>query len=334
MTLTDSLKNLLDFNVNWADLVFSCLSVSFAYNVAAFTSLWVISLLFNLADVVDFYWGLGFFSLALLYSDAARAVGGLEWANFWVRPTSESLLLGMLAVWSLRLSTHIIVRSMNREFKEDERYAQQRARYGSNFWWVSFFTIFMPAAIVQWLVSVTLMFSILATYARTLALKTTYTLTPFDVLGFGVWLCGFVLEAVADWQLMAFKSKPENKDKVCTSGVWSWTRHPNHFGDALVWVGYFLTSLNMLMIPDKPIAISAFILSLASPATMIWMLKTWTGAKKLEDTVMSKREGYAEYIKTTPGFVPHVGGTHEHHAPLKQPEPAQRATARTVTPSE
>jgi len=331
MDWTYSLKQWLDFDVNWADIVFNCLSASLAYNIAIFTTLWGLSLIFNLADVVDFYWGLGFFSLALLYLDAARTLGGIEWADFWARPNSESLLLAMLAVWGLRLSTHIIVRSMRKEFKEDERYAQQRAYYGANFWWASFFTVFMPAAIVQWVVSATLMFSILATYTRTILLRTTYTLTPFDILGFGVWFCGFILEAVADWQLMNFKSKPENKGRVFSSGVWSWTRHPNHLGDSLVWIGYFITSLNMLLIPDKQVAMSAFLLSLASPATMIWMLRTWTGAKKVEDSIMKSRPGYAEYMQSTPGFVPHI--SREHKAPIKQPEPTLRAT-RMVAPSE
>jgi len=304
--------------------------------VAAFSALWGLSLPLNLVDIVDMYWGLGFFSLALLYSDAARAMGGIEWANFWARPASESLLLGMLAVWSLRLSVHIVVRSMNKGFQEDERYAQQRRKHGAKFWWISFFTVFMPAAIVQWVVSATLLFSILSIYSRTMVLRTSNTLTLFDVVGFGVWFCGFLLETVADWQLMTFKAKPENKNKVCTSGVWSWTRHPNHFGDALVWAGYFITSLNMLLIPDKSVAISAFILSLASPATMIWMLKDWTGAKQLEDSIMSNRPGYSEYVKNTPAFVPHFGQkAREHKAPEhKQPPEAASSQRRLVTPSD
>jgi len=335
MAWQEFITHVFDFNVDWSSIIFSSLTLSLAYCITAFSVLWVISLFFNLVDVVDMYWGLGFFTIALLYSDAAQTIGGMVWPNFWARPSSESLLLGMLAVWGLRLSTHIIIRSMNREFREDTRYAEQRAKYGASFWWVSFFTIFLPHALLQWVVSFCLMFSILATYARTTALRTTETLTGFDILGFAVWLCGFVLEAVADWQLLNFQRNPANRGKVCTSKLWSLTRHPNHFGDLLVWLGYFITSLNMLLIPDKSVAFSAFIVSLCSPLAMYWMLDSWKGAKKLESAIMNRRAGYADYKKTTPEFMPKMAGP-EHTAKTEikgggEPIPVH---TRTVTPSE
>jgi steroid 5-alpha reductase family enzyme len=313
--------------------------ISLAYCLTAFSVLWVISLFFNLVDVIDMYWGLGFFTLAILYSDAAQTVGGLIWPNFWARPTSESLLLGMLAVWGLRLSTHIILRSMNKEFREDPRYTEQRAKYGTSFWWVSFFNIFLPHALLQWVGSFCLMFSILATYARTTALRTTDTLTGFDILGFGVWLFGFVVQSIADWQLLSFQRNAANKGRVCTSGLWSLSRHPNHFGDLLVWLGYFITSLNMLLIPDKSVAFSAFVVSIASPLAMYWMLDTWKGAKKIESVVLNKRPGYAEYRKCTPEFMPKMPQHEIRHiterteAVVKGPEPIPVQT-RTVTPAD
>ena len=59
-------------------------------------------------------------------------------------------------------------------------------------------------------------------------------------MGFGLFLFGFLFEMIADWQLVRFKSKPENQGKVLDTGLWKYTRHPNHFGDAVAWWGLFL----------------------------------------------------------------------------------------------
>ena len=65
-----------------------------------------------------------------------------------------------------------------------------------------------------------------------------------DYLGAALWSYGFFFEAVGDLQLAMFKSKPENKGKLLDTGVWRFTRHPNYFGDAAQWWGYFLIALS------------------------------------------------------------------------------------------
>ena len=59
-----------------------------------------------------------------------------------------------------------------------------------------------------------------------------------DALGFGIFAAGISIEAVADWQKDAFRSRPENKGRFITEGLWSWSRHPNYFGECLLWYVY------------------------------------------------------------------------------------------------
>ncbi len=101
-----------------------------------------------------------------------------------------------------------------------------------------------------------------------------------DLLGTAFWLVGFFFEAVGDAQLAQFKANPANRGKVLESGVWRYTRHPNYFGDATQWWGYFL------------IAVSAGGWWTAfSPVLMTLFLLRVSGVALLEKT-LGDRPGY------------------------------------------
>jgi steroid 5-alpha reductase family enzyme len=335
MVMTDFSQIFKDFAIgwiggdqSWSIMVPTCLILSFWFCCAAFGGLWAISVLLNFPDIVDFYWGIGFTCLALLYSNIAQQFGGFTWDNFLTRPPSETLLLGMLAVWGIRLTGHLLNRAMKRGWQEDFRYAEKRIKHGSSFWWKSLITIFAPAALVQWAASWCLMFSILSTYAISNALRTNWAWSGFDVAGFCVWFTGFLIETIADWQLSRFKEVDANRDKVFNRGLWSFSRHPNHFGESLMWFGYFITSLNMLLIPDNRLGTAALLMSLASPIIMTWSMKTWTGSKKVEERLVKRRPGYTEYMKNTSHFIPTIPA----RTTLYKEHIATPAAA-TVTPS-
>jgi steroid 5-alpha reductase family enzyme len=96
-------------------------------------------------------------------------------------------------------------------------------------------------------------------------------LTVIDFLGICVWCIGFIFEAVGDYQLRAFKKRPENKGKIMTTGLWKYTRHPNYFGEVIVWWGIFLLALsvkNGWMAVVSPLLISFLILRV-SGVTML-----------------------------------------------------------------
>jgi steroid 5-alpha reductase family enzyme len=69
---------------------------------------------------------------------------------------------------------------------------------------------------------------------------------PADVIGWTMWVAGFLIEATADQQKLSFKKCPENKGKWCDVGVWKYSRHPNYFGEMLLWWGLYVASLPVL----------------------------------------------------------------------------------------
>ncbi|EUJ36717.1 hypothetical protein BCAMP_10595 [Brochothrix campestris FSL F6-1037] len=74
-----------------------------------------------------------------------------------------------------------------------------------------------------------------------------YPLHWWHYLGLLVWLIGAFYEVVGDWQLQQFKANPANKGKLLTTGLWSTTRHPNYFGEALSWWGIYLLSITSVV---------------------------------------------------------------------------------------
>jgi len=121
---------------------------------------------------------------------------------------------------------------------------------------------------------------------------TTASLTILDGLGVVIWAIGFFFEAAGDWQLARFKADPANKGKVMNRGVWRYTRHPNYFGDAAQWWGFFLIAL----------AAGGW-MTVLSPILMTFMLVRVSGKALLEKS-MEKRPGYRNYIESTSGFIP------------------------------
>ena len=112
--------------------------------------------------------------------------------------------------------------------------------------------------------------------------------------GVALWCAGLVFETVGDWQLARFKADPASHGKVMDRGLWSWTRHPNYFGDFCVWWGLFL------MVCDAPAAAAA---TVVSPLVMSFLLTRGSG-KALLERHMSGRPGYSAYVARTSGFVP------------------------------
>jgi steroid 5-alpha reductase family enzyme len=119
-------------------------------------------------------------------------------------------------------------------------------------------------------------------------------LAAVDLLGLFVWGIGFFFEAVGDWQLTRFKANPANKGKVLNTGLWAYTRHPNYFGDAMVWWGYFLIAL----------ATPGGLVTVYSPLIMTLLLLKVSGVAMLEKTLVETKPQYREYIAATSAFFP------------------------------
>jgi steroid 5-alpha reductase family enzyme len=115
-----------------------------------------------------------------------------------------------------------------------------------------------------------------------------------EIIGIGVWTIGFAGETLADAQLKRFKSKPENKGKVCDVGLWFYSRHPNYFFEWVICLAYFLIAL----------AAPYGWLSIISPLLMLHFLKNVTGIPATEEQILKSRgEPYKIYQKTTSSFI-------------------------------
>lgn len=245
--------------------------IGLAVAAVAFTVVWTVSLVLRNASIVDIFWGPGLILVAWVYLAVVPD-----------RPTLRGLLACLLVtVWGLRLAVHIGVR--NAGHGEDFRYRQWREQAGASFWWTSYFKVFILQAVVLWVVATPLLLAQLGEQGLRL----------LDGLGVALWAIGFGIEAVADWQLMAFKRDPSHRGKVLRSGLWGLSRHPNYFGEAVLWWGIGLIGTA----GGGPLA-------LISPLLLTFLLLKVSGVAMLDKALVERRPGYAEYVASTPAFVP------------------------------
>jgi steroid 5-alpha reductase family enzyme len=222
-------------------------------------------------NVVDVTWGLGFVVVAAVA--AVVGTGDL---------TRRLLLLVLVAVWGLRLAWHMHTKTAGKG--EDPRY---QALLGDD---PSTVTVVRKIFAVQ---GAATLFVSLPLQLSAATGPTPAVLVPVLALGVLVWLIGVLFEAIGDHQLRVFKADPANKGVIMDRGLWAWTRHPNYFGDAAVWWGLWLITLNGWL------ALSTVL----SPVLMTYFLVYATGAR-LTEKVMANRPGFQEYCSRTSFFVP------------------------------
>jgi steroid 5-alpha reductase family enzyme len=236
------------------------------------TLLWLLSLYLKDSSIVDIFWGAGF----VITYWSIMLYGSIEL-------TTRIIVLGVIvSIWGLRLSTHIF--SRNHGQPEDFRYAAWRNEAGTAWWWRSFFKVFLLQGIVMWIVAAPLI--------AVQAADPAATNCSCEYAGLGLWLVGFMFEAGGDAQLKRFKKDPANKGKLLTTGYWSVTRHPNYFGDAAQWWGFWLIAF----------AAGAW-WTVFSPLLMTYLLMKVSGVAMLERTMKAK-PGYEEYTTRTNAFFP------------------------------
>jgi steroid 5-alpha reductase family enzyme len=239
--------------------------------LAAFTVLWIFSLARRDVSIVDIYWGPGFVLAAAAWSWHATEMTRPRW-----------LYLGLLTLWGLRLALHIGWRHKG----EDKRYGVLRAKSGSSFAYRSLLTVFWLQAVLVALIGLPLLWILLG--------ERPAHLVGTDYLALALFALGFVFEAVGDWQLTRFQADPGNWGKVLCSGLWRYSRHPNYFGDAVVWWSFYCGSL----------ASEGGWMTLPSALLMTVLLLKVSGVTLLERTIVDRRPEYRDYIETTPAFIP------------------------------
>ena len=218
---------------------------------------------------IDGLWGLGFVVVAVS-----------SWLQTEGDATRRALLVGLTAVWGLRLAAYLLWRW--RKQGPDPRYP---ALYGENapngrLW----LRVFVTQAVI------------LTVVALPVQLGQLYDgkLTPLNVAGAVLALAGIVVETVADWQLTRFKADEANHGTVMDRGLWGWSRHPNYFGEALTWWGIGLLAWHNGLTT----------LGLLGPALITYFLLTKSGIGPLERQLTRSKPQYADYVARTSAFLP------------------------------
>lgn len=253
-------------NIFWlaAGIIFVYLNIIF-----------ILSLVKKNASIVDIAWGPGF--ILVVWVILVKNIVSFHQIYFL-----HFLTAILITIWGSRLAWHIYQR--NKGKPEDYRYAAWRQKWGKNFIWRSYFQIFMLQGI----------FLLLIIIPALLILKNKpkgFNLLHF--FGLIVWLIGFFFEATADAQLRHFKKNPENKGKIITSGLWKYSRHPNYFGETVMWWGIFLLGLNS----------SHGWLGIISPLTITLLLTRVSGVPLLEKKYEG-RPDFEDYKARTSAFFP------------------------------
>lgn len=190
-----------------------------------------------------------------------------------------TLVAGMIMIWSLRLASFLFMRIS--KAGNDSRFDEIKLQP----------LRFLLAWTLQGL-------WVLLTAAAALAVITGGTQKPLGligVIGIAVWLAGFAIEVVADRQKTAFKADPANDGRFINVGLWSWSRHPNYFGEITLWVGMAIIAVPVLQGWQWA--------TLISPVFVFLLLTRISGVNMLENKADERwggQEDYEAYKRSTP----------------------------------
>ncbi|VTU18301.1 putative membrane protein [Variovorax sp. PBL-H6] len=252
-------------------LLLALAGLALALGLALLT--WLASLVRGDASLADRAWPFLIAGPALLYLGMQPGTGSRTW-----------LMAALGLVWGLRLGIYITWRNWGHG--EDRRYRDMRQRNEPGFGWKSLYLVFGLQAVLAWIVSAP--FLAAADSAR----------PPnwLDAAGASLAAFGIAFEAIGDMQLARFRADPAHRGEVMDRGLWRYSRHPNYFGEACVWWGFWLMALGA----------SGFqaLWSAISPLLMTGLLLEVSGVRLLEKDIEERRPAYRDYMARTSAFVP------------------------------
>lgn len=238
--------------------------------IISYMTFWfILSTLKKDNSLVDIAWGLGFVLLA--------------WVSFFSseQTNARSLLVsGLVTIWGIRLSWHIA----HRHKKEDPRYRAFRESWGMFFLVRSFLQIFMLQGALMLIIASSFIW--VNTHSNP-------ALTYLDFIGLSIWLMGFLCEALSDYQLARFLATRTDSASVMSSGLWRYSRHPNYFGEALLWWGIYVIALS----------VHGSFWTIISPITITLLVRFISGVPLLEK-MFADNKAFQLYKTQTNIFFP------------------------------
>ena len=189
----------------------------------------------------------------------------------------------LVVIWATRLGSFLFLRV--RKDGGDGRFTIMKTK----FWWF----------LMTWNIQGMWVFLSLAAGLAAMTSAEKVEADIFLIVGLVVWVLGFSIEVISDGQKSKFRSKTENKDKFITSGIWSWSRHPNYFGEILLWCGITIIAL--------PVLQGWQFITLISPIFIIILLTQISGVRLLELRGKKKwgeNEEYRKYLRNTSVLIP------------------------------
>ena len=260
---------------NGYPILFFCLSASFLVH-------WIIFIPSFLAKTEKFYDITGTFAYLITLYLASVLTSYSSGASLEPRTL---IIIGMVSFWALRLGIFLFIRVL--KVGEDRRFREAKKSFSKYLvWWtMSALWVFLTTA-----------------NALTLIINNKKLVNqPIFYLGLIIWFIGILFEIVADEQKRRFRLNEENRGKYISSGLWSISRHPNYFGEIILWIGIAIISLPTL---------SGFqYVTLISPLFIYLLLTRISGVNLLEES-SDKKWGdlpeYEQYKKETPALVPFI----------------------------
>lgn len=251
----------------------SVVLINFLSILGFMTFVWIISIILKNSSIVDFFWGLGFIMVSVVSIFLSQIVC-----------LKNYLVLIMVSLWGSRLAIHILIRNWGKG--EDYRYQNFRKKAGKNWWIISLFKVFMLQGAILFIISLGIQYINLS--------LNNLNISIINIIGIFIFLTGFLCESISDIQLYRFVNTKDNNGKVINKGLWKYSRHPNYFGESLIWWGIFFFAI---------ISFESLIL-IISPLLITFLIYKVSGVKMLEKDLVKQIPGYKNYMDTTSAFIP------------------------------
>lgn len=250
------------------------LTSSFLSVFLGFSVLWVVYRKTDRLAVIDLFWGPGFVVIAGVHA----AIHGLT--------LPQTCFLVALSLWALRLTWYLGGR-LRTHTKDDPRYETMKKDGGPTFRLSSLWKVFWLQAVIQ--------FALALPIHSLYLLEAQLSMSPY-LFGFGVFLFtfGFAIETLADAQMSQFKARQTGPRQLMTSGLWAWSRHPNHFGESVLWFG----------LAFMVVGVTDAWWVLASPVILTAIMVKLSGVAMLDAHLSQAKDGFDAYAARTSAFIP------------------------------